>query len=173
MNVDNQGAVTPSETPKKAGGNGSWPQFEPGHESLTIEHGAYTPARIAERAVVVHESLLKVAPWLSEEHYAPSVDRYLKATAREQLAHEALIDRGATGKGFTRLLETATAASRLAWFMADALGLTPTGHARMKVLIADAVEAEVSLGDLAAEGARVRAARAAASIDATAEEESS
>jgi phage terminase small subunit len=58
-----------------------------------------------------------------------------------------------------RLLETATAAARLAWQMGDQLGLTPAGHARLKVLVADATEAERSLADLAADGRRILDAR--------------
>jgi phage terminase small subunit len=90
---------------------------------------------------------------VSEEHYAPSVDRYLKATAREQLAHDALMS---GEKVSPRLLETATAASRLAWSMGDALGLTPAGHARLKMLVAGATEAETTIGDLIEQGREIR-----------------
>jgi hypothetical protein len=149
--------------------------FAEGNRAALV-HGTYSPAQIEKRAAAVHGALLEVAPWVAEEHYAPSVDRYLKATAREQLAHDALLDRGADGKGFTRLLETATAASRLAWFMGDALGLTPTGHAKLKMLVAGAVEAEASIGDLAAEGRAIREAAKrriadAAALDGEADEE--
>jgi hypothetical protein len=127
--------------------------------SHALVHGANSERAIAERAEVVHGALLEIAPWVSEQHYAPSVNRYLQATAREQLAHEALIGMQPGAKGFTRLLETATAASRLAWFMGDALGLTPGGHAKLKMLVAGATEAEESISDLAEEGRRIRLAR--------------
>jgi hypothetical protein len=128
------------------------PPFEPGN-TVALHHGTYSERAIAERAAVVHSALLEVAPWVSEQHYAPSVHRYLQATAREQLAHEALMN---GSKLSPRLLEAATAAARLAWHMADQLGLTPAGHAKLKLLVAGATEAEASLADLAGEGRAVR-----------------
>jgi hypothetical protein len=65
----------------------------------------------------------------------------------------------AGGKLSPRLLETATAAARLAWSMGDALGLTPAGHARLKLLVAGATEAEASLAELAAQGRAIRVSR--------------
>jgi len=134
------------------------PPFEPGN-TVALVHGAYSAKAIAERAEHVHSALIEVAPWCAAEHFAPSVDRYLKATAREQLAHDALIDMEPGARGFARLIETATAASRLAWAMGDALGLTPGGHAKLKLLVAGATEAEATLADLAAEGRQTRLAR--------------
>jgi hypothetical protein len=125
--------------------------FQPGH-TLALVHGAYSPVEIKARAELVHQALLGVAPWLSDDRYLISVARYLDATAREQLAHEAVMARAPGSKGWTRLLETATAASRLAWRMGDELGLTPAGHARLQALVADAASAEQSLADLAAKG---------------------
>ena len=114
--------------------------FEPGH-TLSLVHGAYSARAVAERAQQVHERLLEVCPYLAEDRYAPSVDRYAKASAREALAHEALVSMEPGARGFTRLVETATAASRLAWVMGDALGLTPGGHAKLQMLVAGAAEA--------------------------------
>jgi hypothetical protein len=132
----------------------SWPQAEPGN-TLATKHGAYSERAIAERAGEVHAALLEVAPWCDEDRYLPSVHRYLQATAREQLAHEALM---ANTKLSPRLLETATAAARLAWSMGDQLGLTPAGHARLKLLVAGATGAEHTLADLMAEGRQIRKA---------------
>jgi hypothetical protein len=146
------------------------PSFELGNDAALV-HGAYSPALLAERAKQVHDALLEVAPWVAERHYAPSVDRYLKATAREQLAHNALVGMDAGARGFTRLLETATAASRLAWAMADALGLTPAGHARLRVLVAGGERAEASLVALGEQGRRARAAADVSAIDATVEDD--
>ena len=132
------------------------PDFEPGNV-VAFRHGAYSERAIAERAQLVHASLLAVAPWCAEDRYLPSVNRYLQATARETLAHDALM---AGGKKISpRLLETATAAARLAWSMGDALGLTPAGHARLKLLVAGATGAEMELADLMRQGAEIRAAR--------------
>lgn len=139
---------------------------------VALKHGAYSPAKLAEHAEVVHASLLAYAPWVAEPHYAPSVSRYLEATAREQLAHAAYLAGDPTK---TRMLEAATAASRLAWVFADQLGLTPAGHAKLKMLVAGGEHAEQSLADLAAEGRQAaidRAAREAVTIDASTEETS-
>jgi hypothetical protein len=146
------------------------PPFEPGNTAGLV-HGAYSERAIAERAEQVHVHLLEVAPWINEQHYAPSVARYVQATARETLAHEALMAMKPGAKGFTRLMEAATAASRLAWFMGDALGLTPAGHARLKVLVAGAEHAEASLADLSAAGKAARLAAGAADAESTAEDE--
>jgi hypothetical protein len=134
-----------------------WADATPGNV-LALKHGAYSERAIAERAQLVHASLLEVAPWCAEDRYLPSVNRYLQATARETLAHDALM---AGGKLSPRLLETATAAARLAWSMGDALGLTPAGHARLKLLVAGATEAEASLRDMAQQGRQTRGRQAA------------
>jgi len=114
----------------------------------------------------VHQELLRFAPWLGQEVYAPQLQRYLQATAREQLAHRALVTAEQAGKPPSpRLLETATAASRLAWKMADQLGLSPLGHARLKAMTADAEISTLSLADLIAEGASIREAAQARMAD--------
>jgi hypothetical protein len=131
------------------------PDFEAGN-ALALKSGAYSPRAIAEKAAHVHQELVLVAPWLDQPQYAPSLLRYLQATAREQLAHKALVD---SPKFSPRALEAATAAARLAWAMGDSLGLTPAGHARLRALMADAVGAEVSIADLAERGRLIMARR--------------
>lgn len=141
-----------SETPARGY---QWADAEPGN-TLALKHGAYSEQAIEHLAAAVHGELLRVAPWLDAPQFAPSVNRYLQATAREVLAHEALVGMQPGAKGFTRLLETATAAARLAWTMGHELGLTPAGHARLKILFAGSEHAEASLADLAAAGAQAR-----------------
>jgi hypothetical protein len=131
----------------------SWPSAKPG-DRLALKHGAYSEMAVAERAGLVHQHLLEVAPWCDEPQFMPSVQRYTEATAREQLAHEALVN--GTGKFNARLLEAATSAARLAWAMGDALGLTPAGHAKLKLLTAGAVDAEASMADRLAAGRQAR-----------------
>lgn len=122
--------------------------------TLALKHGTYSPAAIAAQADRVHDALLEVAPWCNQPEYLPSVRRYLDATAREQMAHRAI--EASPDKVSPRLLEAATAASRLAWQMGDALGLTPSGHAKLKTLTAASVHAEVGLADLIAQGRTAR-----------------
>lgn len=133
------------------------PDFEPGNV-LSLKHGAYSPTVIAEEAARVHAALLEECPWLDEPRYMPSLMRYLAAAGREQLAHKALVN---AAKFSPRLLESCTAAARLVWQMGDELGLTPAGHARLKVLVVDAVSAEQSLADLVERGRQIREARQA------------
>src|ERR1039458_195818 len=127
--------LAPASQSKGPARNYSWPPFEDGN-SVALTHGAYSERAIAERAKDVHARLLEIVPWCNEPQYAPSVSRYLEATAGEQLAHEALTTGAA--KLSPRLLEAVTSAARLAWRMGDELGLTPAGHAKLKLLSADA-----------------------------------
>ena len=133
-------------------------RHEPFEENnkLSLRHGAYSPTVIAEEASRVHSALLVECPWLDEPRYMPSLMRYLTASAREQLAHKALTS---AAKFSPRLLEAATAAARLAWMMGDELGLTPAGHAKLKVLLADAIGAEVSVAQLVETGRQIEEAR--------------
>jgi hypothetical protein len=175
MNVDNQDAVTPSETPKKAVEDWSRPAFEPGNLAK-VTSGARSPRVIAERAEHVHAELLTYAPYLDEDRFIPAVRRYLHAASREALLDDHIrevCDEKGAGAVSSRTWEQVSAAARLAAKLGSDLGLDPIGHAKIRALSASAGASEQSLGDLAAAGARVRAARAAASIDATAEEESS
>ena len=68
----------------------------------------------------------------------------------------------ASSKLSPRLMECATAAARLSWYMSDQLGLTPMGHQQLKVLVADAATAEASIARLAETGRTIREARAVA-----------
>ena len=129
---------------------------------MALRHGAQSPRAIAERAQQVHAELLTVAPWLNEPWMAPGLDRYLRACAREQLAH-AGIEKAAAEKGPdripTRLLEAATAATRLAATLAADLGLSPTGHARLRALAGTAATTEATLEQLAEQGKAIRLRR--------------
>jgi hypothetical protein len=119
------------------------PDFEPGNE-LGLVHGAYSEHAIAERAALVHASLLEVAPWCAEDRYLPSVNRYLRATAREALAHDALMAGGSYRCACLRGQRPP-----LAWPGRWAtLSGWPAGHARLKLLVAGATGAEIGLADL-------------------------
>lgn len=144
--------MQPSWQPTPARGY-TWPPFEPGN-TLSLRHGAFSPQAIAAKAEQVHNELVLQAPWLAEEKYAPALKRYLDATAREALAHNALM--ASPNRVSPRLVEAATAAARLAWQMGDALGLTPAGHQKLKLLVAGAAVAEVDVANLASEGQALR-----------------
>lgn len=131
--------------------------YEPGNLEA-VRHGAYSERMIAERAEQVHAEITAVAPWLDDDRYMPALAAYLRAVAREQLAQRALDGWDGKGRFPSRLVETATAAARLAWQMGDELGLTPAGHARLKALTAEAVGAEASLADLLESGRKTRLA---------------
>ena len=140
-----------------------WADFEAGN-TVSLRHGAESGRTIEARARTVHAQLLEVAPWLSEPHFAPEVARYLRSCAREELIHEYIIkvaENHGVGDVPSRLWEQATAAARLASQLGDGLGLTPAGHAKLKMLVAGGAHAEHTLADLIAEGQRVIAAREA------------
>jgi hypothetical protein len=143
---------------------------------LALKHGAESPAEVAKRAVLVNETLLEAAPWLAEDRFLPAVSLYLRSASRSSLLDE-YIEKVAAEKGIehvpARTLEQATAASNRAFKQAEALGITPAGFNKLKLLAAGAAGAEQTLADLAAEGRQAsidRAAREAASIDASTEE---
>lgn len=128
--------------------------YQPGNTE-SMRHGGYSPRAIEAKAREVHEALIEFAPWLNEAHYAPTLNRYLQATAREQLLH-AHVERTPAEKVPVRLWESVTSVSRLAHKLADDLGLTPKGHATIAVLTGAAVQAGASIADLAAKGAELR-----------------
>jgi hypothetical protein len=167
--ADGCGAALDGTTTEKAqvrGASGtpargySWPQFEGGNK-VSLVHGASSPRAIAEKAEEVHRALVEHVPYLAQAIFAPQVSRYLEATAREQLLHGYIV-RLCAEKGPqavpSRVWEQATAASRLASQFADALGLSPRGHAELKALAIGAERAEQSVADLIAEGGRIRRA---------------
>jgi hypothetical protein len=135
--------------------------FEPGN-TLALTHGASSPAKIAERAELVHAQLLEYAPYLDEPRFMPACQRYLDAAARESLLNghiQAVAAEKGTGAVATRVWEQATAAARLAAKLGSDLGLDPIGHARIRALSSGAAASEASLADLAAEGRAIRQAR--------------
>jgi hypothetical protein len=140
------------------------PPFEPGN-SAALVHGGNSERAIAERAQTVHAELLVVAPYLDEPLFMPALSRYLAAAAREVLLDEHVrqvsAEKGA-GAVPARVWEQATAAARLAAKLGSDLGLDPIGHARIRALSAsaEASAASASIADLAAEGRRLRLARA-------------
>jgi hypothetical protein len=143
-------------TPRMA----EWPSghdpFEAGND-VALKHGAYSERVIAQRAVEVHKALLDCAPYLSEPKFLPAVNRYLQAAAREALLHDHIVSVSeATGAGAvpSRVWEQATAVARLAAKLGSDLGLDPIGHARIRSLSVNAEAAEMTLGELMAEGRR-------------------
>jgi len=151
----------------------SWPPAEAGNEKA-LTHGAYSPRMIEEKAADVRETLLEICPWLDVPEYAPAIARFLRAEARSLLLHSAILkqaaERGGEDKVSSRLWEQATASDRLAAQLGNVLGLDPLGRARL-AQTASAAELNVhTLGDLAAAGRAVMAARPQ-TIEATATEE--
>lgn len=138
------------------------PPFEPGN-TAHLTHGARSERAIAEKAEQVRSELLDHCPWLADDHFAPAVDLYLRACTRERLLHEHICKVSAEkGPGAlpVRVWEGSTAASRLAWQLGDQLGLSPAGHARLKVLAGAAISTEASIADLAERGRAIREAAA-------------
>jgi len=151
------------------------PDFEDGN-SLALVHGAQSERAIEAVAAEVHATIREVAPWLAQDHFAPSVHRYLRAAAREQLLDQFIastVESKGAGKVPSRTWEQATAATRLAHTLAGDLGLTPLGEARLRAVAGSAAVTEMSLADLVAQGAEIRKAaeaRMAAQLPATATE---
>ncbi|HEX3842657.1 MAG TPA: hypothetical protein VHU85_17835 [Acidimicrobiales bacterium] len=141
---------------------------------MAIKNGARSDRAVDLVAEEVHATIREVAPWLAEDHFAPSVHRYLRAAAREQLLDQFIastVEAKGAGKVPSRTWEQATAATRLAHTLASDLGLTPLGEARLRAIAGTAAINELSLADLMAEGAEIRkAAEARHAVSATATE---
>ncbi len=125
----------------------SRPPFEAGN-TASLRHGARSPRAIAAKAAEVHSELVRHAPWLSEDRYAPAVARYLEAAARERLLGDYISTvcgdpRKGPGSIPVRLWESAASTTRLAAKLASDLGLDPIGHGRLQVLAGAAVVAGV------------------------------
>ena len=136
-----------------------WPDFEPGN-AVALSHGGYSPAAIDERAVEVRHHLFELAPWLNDDPtYVIQVARFVRVEARAQLLGDAIAskaaDKGILSVG-ARLLEAATAADRLAARLADDLGLSPLGRARLKTTVAAGELGEASLVERLAVAAKTR-----------------
>jgi hypothetical protein len=127
-----------------------------------VVHGAYSERAIAARAKVVHQQLLAAAPWLAEDRFMPAVSLYLRSAARSSLLDE-YIERIAAEKGIERVpartIEQAISASNRAFKQAEALGITPAGFNKLKLLAAGAAGAEDSIAKLQAQGRAIREAR--------------
>jgi len=136
------------------------PDFVAGNTAHLV-HGADSERAIETVAEEVHATIRDVAPWLAQDHFAPSVHRYLRAAAREQLLDQfiaATVAAKGAGKVPSRTWEQATAATRLAHMLAGDLGLTPLGEARLRAVAGTAAVTEVTLADLMAQGAEIRKA---------------
>jgi hypothetical protein len=140
---------------------GPWrPGKPPRGNTWAVTHGAYSQRAIEAKAAEVHDELLVVAPWLTEDRFIPSTHRYLTAAAREALLHDHIMkvaeEKGA-GAIPSRVFEQATAAARLANQLAEGLGLTVKGHAQIRLLLssADATDTK-TVTDLARTGRAIR-----------------
>jgi hypothetical protein len=134
------------------------PPFPKGH-TLRLASGYEHEGTLQARADQVHETLLEVAPWLAEPHFAPAVARYLRAEARALLLHESIGTISAEqgpAKVPARQWEAATAADRLAAQLGSTLGLDPLGHARLRAVAGQAEVIGATLADLQAAGRKAR-----------------
>jgi hypothetical protein len=124
------------------------PDFEPGN-TAHLRHGAYSVRKVGERAEIVRAELLDLVPSLDDPESASLVALYARATAREELAHEAIEAGSLTphvleiirkqfpqmlqpGNVSPRLLEAASAAARVAKELGDSLGVGPRASAELR-----------------------------------------
>jgi len=158
-------APSRKEPPKWEPARGySWPPFEEGN-TVALRHGGYSESAITARAAEVTHHLFDVAPWLADDLVCViPVARIVRVEARSQLLSEAIAakaaDNGILSVG-SRILEAATACDRLAAKLADDLGLSPLGKARLKTYTAAGELGGAALADLAETGRAIRARRQA------------
>jgi hypothetical protein len=105
-----------------------YPDFAPGN-TLSLRHGAYSFRQVGARAEIVRAELLELVPSLADDPESASpLALYVRAVAREELAHEAI----EAGNMSPRLLEAATAAARAASELGAQLGIGPRAAAELR-----------------------------------------
>jgi len=136
---------------------------EPGN-TRAVTHGGYSEQAITERAAELTHHLLELCPWLAEDPvYVIPVARFVRVEARSQLLSEGIAAKAAKDgklKVGSRLLDSAATTDRLAARLADDLGLSPLGKARLKTFTAAGELGAASLADLAETGRAIRRRRA-------------
>ena len=150
------------------------PPFEAGNEAA-VTHGARSERLVAKRAAELHPALVEAAPWLDRPEFTGAVARYERAEVRARLLH-AHLSKTALADGIASvpdsLWKNLHAAERLAAQLAGRLGLDPASRAQLAKdsAIAGHFAADAQAA-LLAEGRRIVETRAAALIEAEAEEE--
>jgi hypothetical protein len=122
----------------------SWPPFEPGNEfavkpgnDLAVRHGGFSAQRIGERARLIFEEVLQLAPHLATEENALALSAYAMSRARVELlsvAIEAAVAQAGAVKLGARIIEAVTAASREEAQQRASLGLDPRSLAELRQL---------------------------------------
>lgn len=147
----------------------SWAPFE-AENFAALDSGVWSERKIQERAVEVHERILELAPWVNQDVFIPALARYLRAEARELLAHKRIVEIS-TEKGAEhvpeKLSKMATSNANSAAKAAESLGLTAMSYARLRATTGHAQATEATLADLAEQGRQTTGYIADAEIEAT------
>lgn len=132
----------------------SWPPFEVGN-FVPIQHGARSPRVVHSLSKAVADALVEVEPWLASPRHALALSQLAGAEAIRLLLLmriERLTTEGGDDQLNPRLIESVTAAERAAAKLADGMGLTPLGRARLAAISTSAEIGQATLADLAAQG---------------------
>src|ERR1019366_2915775 len=121
-----------------------FPDFEPGNElafkpgnELAVRHGGFSAKRIGERAALIFEEVLELAPHLATAENFLALSAYAMARARTELlsvAIEAAVAQVGAVKLGARLIEAATGASREEAAQRASLGLDPRSLAELRAI---------------------------------------
>jgi len=110
----------------------SWPPFEPGNLAA-VRHGARSARLVSAEAEKVAAELAEVCPWISEVD-AVAVDTFCRAAARYRMLDDYVAAK-AEAEGVEAVPRTlwqeVSRAESNAMKAAEALGLDPTGRARL------------------------------------------
>jgi len=145
--------------------------FQPGHESLTLTHGAKAPAKWRPLAEGLAAEATKAAPWLGAPIYAAALAAWARAEAGVVLILDWLEDQGPLDdKGEPRPALTALHLWETRAEKARAeMGLSPLAHARLLATFRAASgvpTADDALAALAAEGHRLLEAHEGRQLEA-------
>jgi hypothetical protein len=134
------------------------PNFEVGNElvakpgnELALRHGGYSARRISERAAVIVQEVLELAPWLDDDSNVFAVSEFAMARAQAELltvAIETYIQQANIAKLNARLVEAANSSRREAAAQRAALGLDPRSRAELRQISSVADLNQALLGRL-------------------------
>jgi hypothetical protein len=150
----------------------SWPPFEVGH-FVPVKSGARSPRIVASLSAAVADAIVEDHPWLADRRHALALSQLAGAEATRLLLqdyHERLAAEKGAGAISPRMVEAKATAERLAAKLAERVGVTPMGRARLAAVAVSAELGEAALADLAATGRQTPGflANEARLLDATA-----
>jgi len=153
--------------------NYSWPPFEVGH-FVPVKDGSRSPRIVESITRAVEDALIELYPWIGASRHALALSQLAGAEAVRLLLQrrlEQLALEGELEEMKARLIESAASWSNRAAKLAEGMGLTPLGEARLAAIMTTAEIGQATLADLADQGRQTKGYRAAIDADSLPDDE--